>query len=266
MRGPGRVLMWTAAAIVSALITVSAFLPAAWLAPLLESRTGGRLTLGDAQGSLWHGSAFIGAAPSGKDAVTALLPGRFVWHLSPLVLLGRVQATLENAQVLSSVVSIRGSWSAWSISPASLALPAERLAALGAPLNTLQPSGKMLLGWQQLRLVLAGNGSGSGSIDVNGVMTLDMLAMASRLSPVKPLGSYRLRFDWQGRQAGLTLMTLSGALLLNGSGKLQDGHLQFSGSAEAAAGQEEKLATLLSLLGQRRQMNGRNVIGLEFKS
>jgi general secretion pathway protein N len=115
-----------------------------------------------------------------------------------------------------------------------------------------------------LTLALAGNGA--GGIDINGVMTLDMLAMASRLSPVKPLGSYRLRFDWQGRQAGLTLMTLSGAMLLNGSGKLQDGHLQFSGSAEAAAGQEEKLATLLSLLGQRRQMNGRNVIGLEFKS
>jgi general secretion pathway protein N len=256
--------MWATAAILSALVTVSAFLPAAWLAPLLESRTGGRLTLGDAQGSVWHGSAFIGAAPSGKDAVTALLPGRFVWHLSPLVLLGRVQATLENAQVLSSVVSIRGSWSAWSISPASLALPAERLAALGAPLNTLQPSGKMQLAWQPLTLALAGNGA--GGIDINGVMTLDMLAMASRLSPVKPLGSYRLRFDWQGRQAGLTLMTLSGAMLLNGSGKLQDGHLQFSGSAEAAAGQEEKLATLLSLLGQRRQMNGRNVIGLEFKS
>jgi general secretion pathway protein N len=256
--------MWATAAILSALITVSAFLPAAWLAPLLENRTGGRLTLGDAQGSVWHGSAFIGAAPSGKDAVTALLPGRFVWHLSPLVLLGRVQATLENAQVLSSVVSIRGSWSAWSISPGSLALPAERLAALGAPLNTLQPSGKMQLAWQPLTLALVGNGA--GGIDINGVMTLDMLAMASRLSPVKPLGSYRLRFDWRGRQAGLTLMTLSGAMLLNGSGKLQDGHLQFSGSAEAAAGQEEKLATLLSLLGQRRQMNGRNVIGLEFKS
>jgi general secretion pathway protein N len=262
MRGLSRVLVWTAVALLSTLVTVSVFLPAAWLAPLLESRTGGRLTLGDAQGSLWRGSAFIGAAPSGKDAVTALLPGRFAWRLSPLVLLGRVDATLENAQVLSAAVSIRGSWSAWSISPASMVLPAERLAALGAPLNTLQPSGKMQLGWQPLTVAR----NSAGGVDVNGVMTLDLLAMASRLSPVKPLGSYRLRFDWQGRQARLTLATLGGAMLLNGSGKLQDGRFQFSGTAEAAAGQEEKLATLLSLLGQRRQVNGRNVIGLEFKS
>jgi general secretion pathway protein N len=119
----------------------------------------------------------------------------------------------------------------------------------------------MKLGWQQL--TLARNG---GGVDLSGVMTLDLLAMASRLSPVKPLGSYRMRFDWQGRLATLTLATLDGAMLLNGSGRLQDGHLQFSGTAEAAAGQEEKLATLLSLLGQRRQMNGRNIIGLEFKS
>lgn len=265
MRSLSRTLMWAAAAILSALITVLAFLPAAWLAPLLESRTGGRLTLGDAQGSLWQGSAFIGAAPGGKDAVAALLPGRFTWHLSPLVLLGRVQATLENAQVLSNVVSIRGSWSTWAVSPASMSLPAERLAALGAPLNTLQPSGKMQLAWQQMTLAHTKT-NGVDGMDLNGVMTLDMTAMASRLSPVKPLGSYRMRLDWHGRQAGLTLQTLSGAMLLNGSGRLENGHLQFSGTAEAAAGQEEKLATLLSLLGQRRQMNGRNVIGLEFKS
>lgn len=265
MRRIGRILIWLAAAGLSALITVLAFLPAAWLAHLLESRTGGRLTLGDAQGSVWQGSAFIGAAPSGRDAVAALLPGRFSWHLSPLVLLGRLDARLENEQVLSSAVSIRGSWSEWTVSPSGMLLPAERLSALGAPLNTLQPSGKMQLTWQQLTLARTKIGN-ADALDLHGVMTLDLLAMASRLSPVKPLGSYRLRLDWQGTQADMTLTTLGGAMLLNGSGKLQNGHFQFSGTAEAAVGQEEKLATLLSLLGQRRQMNGRNVIGLEFKS
>ncbi|WP_395822450.1 type II secretion system protein N [Collimonas sp.] len=254
-------VMWAVAALLSVLVTVLAFLPAAWLAPLLESQTQGRITLGDAQGSLWRGSAFVGAAPSGREAVTALLPGRFSWRLSPLVLVGRLDASLENAQVLSQPVTVRGSWSAWSISPASLALPAERLAALGAPLNTLQPSGKMSLSWQQIELVRSG-----GGIDMNGLMTLEMLSMASRLSPVKPLGSYRLHLDWRERDAGLMLETLSGAMLLDGSGNLRNGHLQFSGTAQAAAGQEEKLATLLSLLGQRRQINGKNVIGLEFKS
>jgi len=261
MQRLGITVMWTAAAFLSVLVTVLAFFPAAWLAPLLESQTHGRITLGDAQGSLWSGSAFIGAAPSGREAVTALLPGRFSWQLSPLVLMGRVDVRLANAQVLSQPVTIRGSWSAWSISAASLALPAERLAALGAPLNTLQPSGRMSLSWQQIELVRSASG-----IDLTGVMTLDLLSMASRLSPVKPLGSYRMRLDWHGREAGLKLQTLSGAMLLDGSGNLRNGHFQFSGTAQAAVGQEEKLATLLSLLGQRRQMNGKNVIGLEFKS
>jgi general secretion pathway protein N len=43
---------------------------------MVERQTGGRLTLGDAQGTLWRGSAFVGGAPAGGP-VTPLLPGRF---------------------------------------------------------------------------------------------------------------------------------------------------------------------------------------------
>ena len=264
MRQPTVVLMWAVAAVVSVLITVLIFFPAIWLAPLLESRTGGRITLGDPQGSLWHGSAFIAAAPSAKDALMPLIPGRFAWTLSPLVLVGQVDARVENPPVLSQPVSIRGDWKSWTISAATLSLPAERLSALGAPLNTLKFSGRLLLTWEQLALTLPI--SGIGGINLHGAMTLELLEIASRLSPVKPLGSYRMRFDWRGRQAQLRLDTLSGSMLLNGKGTLQDGHLRFSGTADAAAGQEEKLATLLSLLGQYRQRNGKNVIGLEFTS
>ena len=48
---------------------------------------GRALTLGDARGTLWHGSAFIGGAAGVNDPVTPLLPGRFSWRLSPAVLL-----------------------------------------------------------------------------------------------------------------------------------------------------------------------------------
>jgi general secretion pathway protein N len=54
-------------------------------------------------------------------------------------------------------------------------------------------------------------------------------------------------------------------MLLSGSGTLRDGRLQFSGKAEAEAGQEERLANLLNLLGQRRREGGKDVIALEFK-
>ncbi|KAF3996611.1 type II secretion system protein N [Glaciimonas immobilis] len=256
--------IWVSAAVLSVLLTVSAFLPAAWLAPLVERSTGGRITLGDAQGSLWNGSAFLGAAPSGKDAVMSLLPGRFSWHLSPLILLGRTKATIENTQVLAQPVSVLGNWYSWTISPGSLLLPAERLVALGAPLNTLQPTGKLLLSWVLMRLERRTDGT--TGINCFGAMTLDMRGIETRLTPLNPLGSYRMQLDWRGERAGLTLQTLSGSLVLNGGGTVGQGHFQFSGTAEAAAGQEDRLAGLLSLLGQSRRVNGKNVIGLEFTS
>ena len=71
--------------------------------------------------------------------------------------------------------------------------------------------------------------------------------------------------DWHGQQAKLTLNTVRGALLLSGSGALNQGRLQFSGQAQAADGYEDTLGNLLNLLGQRRMVGGKNIIALEFK-
>lgn len=252
--------MWLLAGIASVALTVLLFFPATWMAAMIEKQTAGHLTLGDARGTLWGGSAFIGGAASGSDAVTPLLPGRFSWHLSPVILLGSVEAELENAEALSQPVSVTGSWRQWQVSPAEILLPAERLAALGAPLNTVQPSGQMRLSWGLLQLARL-----DGKIEVAGAMNLEMNDLASRLSPVKPLGSYNLAFDWRGTQADVTLKTIKGPMLLSGSGMFGNGRLQFSGKAEAEAGQEQRLANFLNLLGQRRKEGDKDVIALEFK-
>jgi general secretion pathway protein N len=255
-----RTLIWALAGIATIALTLLVFLPAAWMAQAVETRTGGRLTLGDAQGTLWRGSAFLGGAPSGADPVTPLLPGRFSWRLSPLVLLGQVDVQLENPAALSQPVRITGSWNQWQVGPGALSLPAERLAGLGAPLNTIQPSGRMQLSWGALQAARVGQ-----RVDVAGSVTLQMDDIASRLSPIKPLGSYQLIMDWRGQQAQLALKTVKGPMLLNGTGSLAGGRLRFSGKAEAEAGQEERLANLLNLLGQRRKEGGKDIIALEFK-
>ncbi len=255
-----RAVLWLAAIVVSVALTVLIFLPAAWLGTIVEEQTGGRLTLGDAQGTLWRGSAFLGGAPGLGGAVTPLLPGRFVWRLSPLVLLGQVDLTLENPQALSQPVTLNGSWSQWQVSPAALLLPAEGLAGLGAPLNTLAPSGELRLSWSTLQLARAGQ-----AIDVNGRTLLSLTDMGSRMAPIKPLGSYELTMDWQGQQAQLNLSTVRGALLLSGKGALEQGRFRFSGQAQAADGYEETLGNLLNLLGQRRMVDGKKIIALEFK-
>jgi general secretion pathway protein N len=120
--------------------------------------------------------------------------------------------TLANPQALSQQVNLAGSWSQWQLSPAALLLPAERLAGLGAPLNTLAPSGAMKLSWTTLQLARAGKG-----IDVTGRTVLALENMGSVMAPVKPLGSYEMTMDWRGQQAQLDLKTVRGALLLSGT-------------------------------------------------
>lgn len=256
-----RALLWFATCALSVLFTLAVFFPATWLAALVEQRTGGRLTLGDAQGTLWRGSAFIGGAASGNSPVTPLLPGRFQWTVSPLALIGMVDLRLENPDALAQPVTFKGNWSQWQLSPSALLLPAEGLAGLGAPLNTLAPSGTMRLSWTGLELMLDGR-----QVAVNGRTTLEMSDMSSRLAPVKPLGSYALAFDWRGQQAALTLSSVKGPLLLSGTGDLNRGRLNFSGQAEAAQGYEDALVDLLTLLGQRRPGSDRLIIALAFHS
>jgi general secretion pathway protein N len=255
-----RGLGWLVVVALAIALTVFAFLPASWLGTMVERQTGGRLTLGDAQGTLWHGSAFVGGAPGEGGAVTPLLPGRFTWRLSPLVLVGQVDMQLENPQALAEPVAVTGSWSEWQVSKGQLLLPAEGLAGLGAPLNTLVPSGVIRLSWNRLDLVRL-----PASVAVTGRTTLSMDDMGSRMAPIKPLGSYEMVMDWRGQQADLVLRTVRGALLLSGNGTLQNGRLRFSGQASAAEGYEETLGNMLNLLGQRRMVNGKNIIALEFR-
>lgn len=255
-----RALLWLVLIALAVALTVLAFLPAAWLGPLVERQTGGRLTLGDAQGTLWRGSAFVGGAPGQGGAVTPLLPGRFNWRLSPLVLFGTVNMDLANERALAQPVRIAGSWSQWQVSAGELLLPAEGLSGLGAPLNTLAPSGTIKLSWNLLDIARQGN-----AVAVSGRTVLSLTDMGARMSPIKPLGSYEMAMDWRGQRADLALRTVRGALLLSGSGAMENGRLRFSGQAAAADGYEDTLGNLLNLLGQRRMVNGKNIIALEFR-
>lgn len=257
---PRLLLLWAVCALLTVLLTVLFFCPAAILAQQLEKFTKGQLTLGDAQGTLWRGSAFIGGAANKDVAVTPLLPGRFVWRLSPLVLFGKVEMELANPEALGEAVHLSGDWQQWQVSRSSISLPAERLASLGAPLNTIRPSGQMRLSWSQLQLKLNGQ-----QLDVIGSTTLELKNVGSVILPGKPLGAYKVNLDWNGPQGDLRLETVSGPLLLSGKGHFQGGHFEFGGKAEAQAGDEERLANLLNIMGQRRTEGNKTIIALEFR-
>lgn len=254
-----RKIFWFCCGSVSILLTLLAFAPAAWLDMALQAQTGGRIALGDVQGSLWNGSAFVGVAADQDGELTPLLPGRFEWHLSPILLLGQIELELDNGAALQGPVHIRGNLRSLQLAPGSLMLPSERLAGLGAPLNTVRPSGRITLTWDELTLTWP-----EKNPEVSGTMKLTMQDIASALSPIRPLGSYLMTFVWHGQLAEIDLKTLQGPMLLSGKGALKQGRLQFSGQARAQEGQEDRLANLLNLLGQRKPGADENVIALEF--
>jgi general secretion pathway protein N len=83
---------------------------------------------------------------------------------------------------------------------------------------------------------------------------VDALDMASRLSTLRPLGSYRLELQAAagGHSTTLNLSTLRGGLRLQGSGQWVGGRLRFQGEAQAAPGREPALDNLLNILGRRQ--------------
>jgi general secretion pathway protein N len=241
-------------------LTALALCPASWMAVPLERITGGRLTLGDPEGTVWSGSAFIGGAPGSNERVTPILPDRFSWRLSPLVLLGRVDAKVENPGTLSDPVQITGSWSRWQLSAAAAVFPADRLSGLGAPLNTVRPAGRMRLSWGPLELAREGD-----EVMVNGTIALDIDDLSSRLSPIKPLGQYRLTMRCEGREVRMVLETIRGPMLLDGSGGFAGGRWRFTGRAQAGPGFEKDLANFLNLLGESHREGDKDVIALQFQ-
>ena len=76
--------------------------------------------------------------------------------------------------------------------------------------------------------------------------------LSSRLSPLRPLGDYRLDLSG-GAPPRLTLQTLGeAALILTGAGHWSGERLVFRGEAQAAPQREEALENLLNIIGRRQ--------------
>ncbi len=229
--------------------------PAAWLADALAGATEQRLLLADARGTVWQGSAVmvLTGGPGSQNA--SALPGRLHWRLgldgAALRLRARQDCCINGELALRVVpglgrmrVELPGSSGAIGQWPASW------LVGLGTPWNTLQPSGTLQLVSPGLTLEQV-----QGRWRFSGTAQLELGGIASRLSTLDTLGSYRLTVSGDaagGEATALQLSTTSGALLLSGSGQWVASKLRFTGQASAAAGSESVLANLLNIIGRRQ--------------
>jgi general secretion pathway protein N len=221
--------------------------PARWLNGAVQQMSQGRLVFQDVRGTVWHGSAQLGLTGGEGSSDAATLPGRLAWQL-------QLNFSGLSAQLLADCCmqqAWRVGWQPrWGGARLTLAdslsqWPAQWLTGLGTPWNTVQAEGQLSLStqgfsaqWVAGRLVLAGRAQ------------LQANQMSSRLSTLKPMGSYRLTLQG-GASTVLQLETLDGSLQLSGSGQWVGGKLRFDGVASATPERLDALSNLLNIIGRR---------------
>ncbi len=223
------------------------FAPASWLASAVLRTSQGHVVLAGAQGTVWRGSAQLelGGGSGSKDKTA--LPGQVRWQIQPSWSGLRIQfnASCCTPQDLQASLAPRWGGAKLSVANGLSNWPAALLGGLGTPWNTLQPEGLLKLSTQDLQLEWV-----EGRLRVVGSAQVDALQMASRLSTLRPMGSYRLNLTG-GQVSTLNLETVEGSLRLSGSGQWAGSRLHFQGFAVAEPEREAALANLLNIIGRR---------------
>jgi general secretion pathway protein N len=225
------------AAAVAVALTVVVRAPAAWVGDWLQSH--GRLCLVDARGTVWSGSALLGMS-DGRQIT--LIPGRVSWRMGwGQIASGRITADVSHS-ALAAPLAVSLSGKSFALKSGQAELPAATLSALGVPFNTIRPGGVLAVSWTDVEIREHG---------LAGEVRIEWRDAQSALSPVAPLGSYRLEIAGQGGAARLRLDTLRGPLRLQGSGTLKGGRVSFKGLASAEPDMRPALNGLIGLLGPR---------------
>lgn len=233
--------------LLGALPALLAFAPAQWLAQGLQGATDGQLVLTQARGTVWTGSAQLVLTGGAASQDRMALPGRIEWQIRPAWrgLQVQLQAPCCTQTPLHARLQAQWGGARLTVADHQSHWPAALLAGLGTPWNTLQAQGQLVLNTQGLAAAWT-----AGRLTLAGQVQLDALAMSSRLSTLRPMGSYRLQLHG-GDVPKLSLQTLQGPLQLSGEGQWVGRRLRFSGEASAAPEREAALANLLNLLGRR---------------
>jgi len=248
---------WTlGGALCGALYALVMAAPAAWLASGVAYASAQRVLLQTPSGTVWQGSAHLVLSGGDGSANAVSLPSRLEWRITPAWLGLDVSLSAPCCATAASPIrlGLRASGLAhwqdlqWQLDAPGLKVPAELLMGWGAPWNTLQLTGDLWLTSDHL----AGVSSPQGTSHITGRATLQANGMATALSTVRPLGSYRLTSIDTAIQLETvdTAAPHETALLLTGSGRIEQGRLSFQGQAVAAKGREDALANLLHMMGQ----------------
>jgi len=246
-------------ALIGACIALVTQAPASWLANTISNASQQRFVLQNAQGTVWRGSAIALLSDGNQDAKPIAkagmpLPSRLHWNFSSgfdtelgrLVMRAQIKSECCTPEPLQGTISLGWQGPRIDIANQQSQWPAHWLVGLGSPWNTVQPEGSMQLRTENLILQ-----STAGAPKIQGLAELTLSQLATPLSTLRPLGTYRLRVQG-GDTMAVSLATIEGGLQLSGNGQWANGRLRFKGEARAQPAFEAALSNLLNILGQRQ--------------
>jgi len=218
------------------IVMLSVTAPATLLARMLPAQSG--IQLGYLSGTLWQGTV---DKASFLSALGQVQVRDISWELQWSYLLrGELALKLESAEAVGNLIVAR-SWRSLRIAQADLALPAAELAQILPALIHWEPEGEVQL---QTRGFVLQRSSEAVLIWRNAALNL---------SPLQPLGDYRLNIRNTTGQMELQLDTQQGDLKLAGVGSYTaQAGLQFQGTAQTDAAHAVDLKKLLETIGQNR--------------
>lgn len=254
----GRILLYAVLGVAVAAVTMLVTAPASLVDLGLKQGTGGRVRLADASGSIWSGQGRLvlvdvmterdrdqraSSARGPASLAGVVIPGTIRWQISALpLLIGRLQANASH-ESMAQPVTVSGTATRLQATGGSLQLPDVNLARLGSPWTTVRPTASLGITWQPF-VIERGRFSGQASLELRDV--------ASALTPVRPLGAYRIDIDGTGPSSKIHMTSLDGPLLLSGDGTwTPTSGLRFTAYAEAEESERLRLQSLLGLLGRR---------------
>ena len=236
-----------AGVLLGVLVSVLVFAPARWLSSVVRQVSGTQVLLEAAQGTVWSGSAQLTLTAGAGSVDASTLPSRLVWSIQPGLtgLTVRLSASCCLPQPWTFHLVPRWNGAQLQVSDSASTWPAHLLSGLGTPFNTIAPQGELALTTQSLTLSWV-----AGRVQVTGLAQLDAQDLSSRLSTLRPMGSYRFTLSG-GTSPELHLSTLVGSLQLSGRGQWVGGKLRFLGEASSTPEHQVALSNLLNIIGRR---------------
>ncbi len=216
-------------------------MPASWFAWALNYYSHNAIRLDPITGNLWGGT---GKLVYYNPPNTPHDLGNAKWSINPFWLFaGRLQTTWQsNPQGALLNITLRLSPGKIELLDTEIAFPAQSTSTFYPPASLITPQGQVRL--HSEKLSIANN-------EMTGTANIEWQAAESSLTPVQPLGDYRLEIIGLGKTANLKLSTLRGALELNGQGQWQfaTGKISINGTANPRERADE-LEPLLRFLGE----------------